>query len=222
MPRYRHVLFDLDGTLADTSRDLAAAANHVREARGLPNLSIDAVCAFVGEGARRLVERVLPPAPSAEIDDALQTFLAYYARHLLDETTLYPGIETLLSVLGRAGVACSVLSNKPARFCHAVLDGLGVGSRFAAVVGGESLPTRKPHPGGVEYLQAVAGGDREDMLLVGDSRVDQETAVAARVDFCGVTWGFAARDLRSLPGVLLIDTAEQILALVEGAKGPVI
>jgi phosphoglycolate phosphatase len=190
--RYDHVIFDLDGTLADTARDLTAAANHIRRQSNMADLSVPEVCEYVGDGARCLVERVLPGLAAADIERALESFLLYYERHLLDCTRLYPGVDELLGRLTAAGVTCSVLSNKPVAFCRALLQGLGVLDRFGAVIGGDSLAARKPDPGGVEHLRAISGTARERMLLVGDSEIDARTAAAAGIAFCPVTWGFIA------------------------------
>jgi phosphoglycolate phosphatase len=212
--RYDHVVFDLDGTLADTARDLSAAANHVRRQSGLADLPVEQVRDYIGEGARRLLERVLPGFATDDVDRAFESFLRYYEGHLLDCTRLYPGVDELLVRLTGAGVTCSVVSNKPVAFCRALLTGLGVLDRFAAVIGGDSLTARKPDPCGIEHVRAMTGTARERMLLVGDSDIDAKTAIAAGVAFCAVTWGFGAAKFRPLAAPIVIDEPVQLLERV--------
>lgn len=212
--RYDHVAFDLDGTLVDSRADLAAATNHVLASFGLPLIAPETVHRFVGEGARRLVERALGPAHAARVDEGVARFLAYYADHLLDATTLYPGVVAALDALARAGVVLTVLSNKPAGMSRVVLEGLGVAGRFAAVVGGDSLPTRKPDPAGLALLGRVAGAPPGRTLLVGDSTVDLATAANAGVDFCGVAWGLDPATLRAAGPARMVASAAALVALV--------
>lgn len=214
MARLRHVVFDLDGTLADTSQDIAAAANHVRRAHGLPDITVAAVRDLIGEGARRLIARALPGQPAAEIDAALQAFLRYYESHLLDRTRLYPGIEALLAGLRRAGRSCSVLSNKPAMMCQGLVDGLGIASHFELVLGGDSLAARKPDPCGIEHLRARLDLGADTIVMVGDSPIDRDTARAAGVAFCGVAWGFASHALCGDGNVHVATTAADVLRFV--------
>lgn len=200
--RFRHVVFDLDGTLADTAQDIANAANYARRLRGLPDWSLAAVRDCIGDGARQLIARVIPGLSELEIDRALRTFLDHYQTHLLDETRVYPGIDALLDALTDRGVTCSVLSNKPAGLCHQLLVGLGIASHFVAVLGGDSLRAKKPDPCGLEHLQTQLQLPAADMLFVGDSLVDWQTARAAGVAFCGVAWGFATQALPSAARVV--------------------
>src|SRR5262249_10535208 len=136
--------------------------------------------AFVGDGVRALLERALGGADAKEVvDRAMAAFLQHYGAHLLDSTALYPGIRELLDALRHRGVTLSVLSNKPEDLVRRIVDGLGIASCFLAVLGGDSLPTRKPDPAGVHHLLAAAGVTPSQGLLVGDSPIDRDTAAAA-------------------------------------------
>jgi len=218
--RYDHVVFDLDGTLIDSRLDLAAAVNHVRRGLGMSELSVENVCEYVGEGARVLVQRSLGIADSARIEPALQTFLEYYGEHLLDHTRPYAGVVDVLDALARAGVTLSVLTNKPEDKSRAILEGLGLLDRFIAVVGGDSVPSRKPDPAGIECLRARTATPPERLLLVGDSDVDMRTAAAAGVAFCGVAWGFKPEKLRSSAPPLWIAKPAELLDLVVEPPAP--
>jgi phosphoglycolate phosphatase len=212
---FEHVVFDLDGTLVDSRADLAAAVNHVLRGFGLPELSVETLSGYVGEGARVLVQRALGPARQELVAPALDVFLTYYGAHLLDATRAYPGIPEALEALGRRGVALSVLTNKPVAMSRAILAGLEIASRFVDVVGGDSLPVRKPDPAGVEHLRARTGTPRTRVLLVGDSPIDVRTARAAEVAFCGVGWGLAPDALRAAWPEPLVAHPAELVALVE-------
>lgn len=211
---FDHVAFDLDGTLIDSRADLVAAVNHVRGTLGLPPEPPETLYAYVGEGARALVERALGPERRDLWQTGVETFMAWYGAHLLDATVPYPGMVDVLDALAAHGVATSVLTNKPIGFSRAILDGLGLAPRFVDVVGGDSLPTRKPDPAGVEHLRSRTGTPPARMLLVGDSTIDLATARAARVRFCGVTWGFVPAALRAARPEHLVSDAAELLALI--------
>jgi phosphoglycolate phosphatase len=209
------IIFDLDGTLIDSRADLTAAVNHVLRGFAVPELPIEVVTGYVGEGARLLVQRALGVSNSALFDEGLRQFLAYYGAHLLDHTHPYPGVREMLVALAARGATLSVLSNKPQAMSRAILDGLGLSSHFVAVLGGDSLPARKPDPAGVEYLCALTGTPADRVLVVGDSLVDLRTAAAAAVDFCGVTWGFAPEALRAAAPARIIDDPHELLGLAK-------
>lgn len=210
MSRFYHLIFDLDGTLVDTKDDLAAATNHMLAVLGLPQLTLSQVASFVGNGARVLVEKALGPDQAHLVDCGFEVFMRYYSAHLLDHTRLYGGIDSLLSEIRRLGVVLSVLTNKPETPSRAILSGLGLDPLFIDVVGGDTLPVKKPNPQGVLYLQRQANIALQETLLIGDSRVDYDTGVAAGVAVCGVTWGFGAADFATLTPQFLVDTAEQL------------
>jgi phosphoglycolate phosphatase len=211
---YRHVAFDLDGTLIDSRADIAAAVNHVLRSFDLAEIDVATVSHYVGEGARVLVERALGPGRQALVERGFERFVAYYDRHLLDATRPYPGIPEALAALAGDGIVLSVLTNKPVAMTRAILDGLDLAPRFVAVLGGDSLPVRKPDPAGLAELCALTATPPEQMLLVGDSEIDVRTARAASVAFCGVTWGFGSEAVRAADAAHLIDHPEELVALV--------
>jgi phosphoglycolate phosphatase len=140
--------------------------------------------------------------------------MEYYEVHLLDQTRTYTGIEPFLAAAHAQGMILSVLTNKPEAPSRAIVSGLGLASFFTAIVGGDTLPTKKPNPQGIAYLQRLTGIDLNATLLIGDSGVDCETGRAAGVATCGVTWGFGAKDLAALPPQFIVDTPEQLGRLV--------
>ena len=190
MKRPSALVFDLDGTLIDSRRDITTAINRMRADLGLPPLVLEQVVTMVGEGARLLVERALGPFfPPDQVDEALERYLGYYGDVCLDETRPYPGVEEMLAELaGRYPLA--LLSNKGEALSRKILDGLGLAARFREVLGGDSLPTRKPDPTGLQVLADRLGVPVEDLMLVGDTWVDAETARNAGCLFALVEWGF--------------------------------
>jgi phosphoglycolate phosphatase len=215
-PAFAHVVFDLDGTLVDTGDDLAAATNHVLRSLGLPTVDGATLRTYVGDGARTLVSRALGPERAGLVDDGVERFLAYYRRHLLDATHPYPGMTALLEVLRARAVTVSVVTNKAEALSRPILEGLGLLRWIDFLVGGDSLPTRKPDPAGLRRVLTLAATPAERALMVGDSPIDRDTARAAGVAFCGVTWGFAPGLLRAgNPASLLVDDAAALQGLVE-------
>ncbi|HEY0514823.1 MAG TPA: HAD-IA family hydrolase [Thermoanaerobaculia bacterium] len=184
------LVFDLDGTLIDSRRDITTAINRMRAELSLPPLALATVITMVGEGARLLVERALGPGFSPEqVDAALARYLQLYEDVCLDETRAYPGIEEMLAVLaGRYPLA--LLSNKGEALSRKILDGLGLSRFFREILGGDSLPTRKPDPSGLLVLAGRLGVPLDHLLLVGDTWIDAETAHNAGSPFALVEWGF--------------------------------
>lgn len=210
----RAVVFDLDGTLIDSAVDLALAVNHALARLGLPERPLPEIAGFVGEGARRLVERAVAPHGDL-VEPALALWWEHYRAHLLDHTTLYPGIGELLR---SARVPLAVHTNKPGALARRALDGLGVLGRFAAVLGGDEA-ARKPDPSGTRALLAGLGVAPAASLFVGDSVIDVELARAVPMPLAAVTWGLVAEErLVAAGATMLIRQANQLLPLV-GATG---
>ena len=205
------LIFDLDGTLIDSRLDLANAVNAMRSHLGMSVLAIEVVSSYVGNGAPLLVRRALgEQATETEVANALVFFMEYYAAHDLEHTTLYPGVRESLDRFRDAGKRMAVLSNKPAPMSREILEGLGVGSHFFRIFGGDSFEQKKPDPVGVETLMREAGVDRARTMMVGDSSVDLATAHNAGIASCGVTYGFKPESLKDPAPDLLVDRMEQL------------
>ncbi len=190
------VVFDLDGTLADSSKDLADGVNLLLAELGGRRLPDDDVVRMVGEGVEVLVARALAaggvdPAPPDAV--SLDRFVAIYEARMLVHTRVYPGIpEALRHTAGVARLA--VLTNKPARETAGLLRGLAIDEFFGdAVVAGDGPLPRKPDPAGLRHLMALLGAAPETTLMVGDSRIDLETARAAGTAVCLARYGFGFR-----------------------------
>ena len=211
---YRLVIFDLDGTLLNTIGDLAEAANHMLTLRGLPLHDYDTYCTFVGNGILRLVERALPEplrSPSY-VAEARADFLDYYIRHIACKTCPYAGISDLLATLQKRGVRMAVASNKFQAGTEQLVAHYFPEIRFEAVFGQRPEVPLKPDPAVVEEILALTGVAREEVLYVGDSGVDIETAHAAGVRAIGVSWGFRDREeLKHAAADRIIDRAEELL-----------
>lgn len=211
----RLVVFDLDGTLVDSARDLATAVNAMlaRLSPAAPPLAEAEVRGFIGEGARLLVSRSLARAGvSHPPEDALPVFMDCYRARMLDTTRPYPGLDETLDALDSHTLA--VLTNKPGDLSRAILDSLGLNGRFARVYGGGDLPARKPDPCGLVRIMADTGMQRAATVMVGDSAIDVLTGRAAGVFTVGVTYGFAPESLRATPPDVLIDDLRELAAVV--------
>jgi phosphoglycolate phosphatase len=207
----RLAIFDLDGTLVDSLDDLHASVNHALAAVRLPLRSREEVHGFVGEGARRLVERAVAPREDL-LEPALAAWRAHYEVHCLDRTRAYPGLEALLE---RATCTLAVHTNKPGALARKILAGLGLLPRFAAVTGGDEAP-RKPDPTGALALMARASVSPAETILVGDSGVDAATARAAGIAFVAVTWGFGSRaELAAAGAAAVVDDPAGLAAWLE-------
>ncbi len=184
------VVFDLDGTLVDSSGDLAAAASRMAVEFGGRSLSQSEVIAMVGDGAAMLVRRALTAAGvDPETPEALPRFLALYDACLLDTTRLYPGVLGALESL-EPTATLAVLTNKPGHPATRLIDALGVGHYFVEIVGGDGPWPRKPDPAGLVALRTHCPGG--PVVMVGDSPVDAETAARAGAAFVLAGYGFGA------------------------------
>jgi phosphoglycolate phosphatase len=206
LSRARLAIFDLDGTLVDSVEDLTAAVNHGLALAGLPSRSRDEVRRFIGDGARVLLERAVGPRRD-KLEEALAGWREHYTAHLLQHTRPYPGVAEALAGAGRT---LAVQTNKPGPMARRILEGLGLLSRFAVVLGGGEAPA-KPDPTGARTILEQVGARPEDTLFVGDSLVDLATARNAGLAFVGVTWGLVSRAELSRAGAAdLVDRAEEL------------
>ncbi len=214
------VIFDLDGTLLNTIDDLGYAANHALRTSGFPTHEISSYQLYVGNGVRKLIERVLPPdSRSADtINKLLGLFLEYYDRHLTDHTVPYPGIDELLNSLADSGINLAVASNKYQSATSRLIARFFPRLPFCAVHGMRPGVPAKPDPSIVFNILAANPTSKDSVLYVGDSGVDMETARRACIESVGVTWGFRpAAELRQFYAEHIVSEPESILKI---AKSP--
>ncbi len=205
------LVFDLDGTLIDSKRDLVLAVNAMRRKMRLDPLDAELVSSYVGDGLQKLVERALGPSFTPEqIGQAMDFFLDYYRAHMLDNTVTYPGVREALEALRSRPLA--VLTNKPVKFSHAILGGLGIASYFRQVYGGNSFETKKPDPFGMNTLLSEFQVTPRQAMLVGDSVVDIQTARNAGTWSAGVSYGLGSAQLPTLPPDILLDSLADLPA----------
>jgi len=217
----RLFIFDLDGTLINSRADIALALNLALARVDMPSLTESRIADFVGEGVPKLVQRALRAITGHEpgsnlVLNIIRLFREEYGNHLLDQTRLCPGVEEALKRLSWASFA--VVTNKPEGFSRRILDGLGIGNRFCAIFGGDSVEKRKPHPEAL--LKAMSAGQAapSETAMVGDSGVDIEAGKAAGVTTCGVLGGFRPREELEAAGCDLL--LESLFELPDYFRSP--
>lgn len=203
------VVFDLDGTLVDTAPDLCRALNHVLTHEGRAHVAPDDLRHMVGHGARVLMTKGMAatgaPATDADLDRLLPVFLDYYGTHIADESKPFDGVNALLEVLGARGVAMGVCTNKPEGLARDLLDALGLSRHFGAILGGDSLPVRKPDPAPLLKTLELMATPPAGAVMVGDSRTDVDTARAAGIPVICVSFGFTDVPVATLKPDAIID-----------------
>jgi phosphoglycolate phosphatase len=208
------VVFDLDGTLIDSRADIVDAVTFtLRENGGRPRTA-DEIASYVGDGARILLARAFDlPTTDSRLDEALETFLAYYGRHGADHTTLMPGTQEALEAL--SGLPLSICTNKARVATELVVDRLGLRGSFECIVAGGDLPERKPHPMPLRHIASHLGVSTRSLLMVGDGPQDVECGRAAGARTVGVLGGFSDEaTLRSAKPDALIHGLSELSALV--------
>ncbi len=210
------IILDLDGTLIDSSRDLAISTNATREQFGLTPLPQETINSYVGNGAAVLVRRAMGVEASDEnVAHALAYFLEYYRTHALEHTRLYEGIREMIEEMAAQGHRLAVLTNKPRKISFDILEALWIEHFFFLVYGGDSLVNKKPDPEGILRIAQEAGCALGQTLMVGDSRVDIETARNAGVRSCGVAWGFQPETFPESVPDFLIERPDELFAVID-------
>lgn len=212
---YSAVLFDLDGTLVDSADDIAEAVNRTLCERSLQRQPVARIHGWIGEGVRVLLERALHAAHSdATVDEVLPDLMRHYAATLLLHARLYPGAEETLRALRAQGVLLALCTNKPSRFLLPLMRHLGVADCFDAMVGGDSLPQRKPDPRPLLHIAERFALAPQQCLMVGDSRTDAEAANAAHMPLALVDYGYhRGFDVRAAGAVAVLHDLRELLTL---------
>jgi phosphoglycolate phosphatase len=210
------VIFDFDGTVAASWRDLATALNRTLREAGFATASGSEVRRWVGEGLPRLLQQALPA--DARRPERFEPIYAqlyhHYERCCLDTTTLYPGMAECLARLDRTDVL-ALLSNKPGRLLEHMAAELGVAGHFRAVVGGDALLVRKPDPALVRHVVQIVDFRPRQIWMIGDSALDVDTGRAAGAHTIGCTWGLRGRhELQTAGAEFLADHPSEIPALI--------
>jgi phosphoglycolate phosphatase len=213
--RGRLIAFDLDGTLIDSSRDLADSVNELLGQLGAAPLPLESVTTMIGEGAKVLIRRALAASGIPEDAGAIERFLEIYDARLLNHTRPYRGIPEVVRA-ARKHARVAVLTNKPLAPSEKVLAGLGMRDLFDDVIGSDGPYPRKPDPAGLRALMERAGATPDRTLMVGDSRIDYETAKSAETRCCLVAYGFSNHTLEG------ISTNAALIAADASALGAII
>ena len=209
---FRTVVFDLDGTLADTAPDLTTALNHALGELGRPPIPAEEVRHMVGHGARALLKRGLAEtgeASEALVERGFPLFLAYYEAHIADGTRPFAGAEAALDELAGIGVNLAICTNKLEALSRRLIAALGWTARFPVVIGGDTLTYRKPHPAPLIVAIDESGGG--PAMFVGDSITDTLTARDANVPCIAVTFGYSDRPVEELGADQLIGHFDELV-----------
>lgn len=210
------VVWDLDGTLVNSELDLAHSINAMLRHFKRPELPIETIGTFIGDGAPMLVRRALgDPSHEDFVKEALEYFLLYYREHKLDNTYVYDGVVPALRSIaaGQNGTSArrqAVLTNKPVRPSRDIVAALGLGVFFTQIYGGNSFETKKPDPLGAKTLMRELGVSPAETVMIGDSQNDSLTAKNAGMWSIGVTYGFAPESLKHAPPDAVVDTPAEI------------
>jgi len=193
--RFQAILFDLDGTLIDSAPDLAGAANDMRLARGLDALPLSKFRPLVGSGARGMVGRALDVAPGDPTFEVVRDeFLERYEARMTAQTALFEGIAPVLDALDRAGMPWAIVTNKATRFGEPLVHALGLGSRAATLVCGDTTAHSKPHPAPLLEAARRLGVSPAGCVYVGDDRRDVVAGRAAGMETVAVAWGYLGEE----------------------------
>jgi haloacid dehalogenase superfamily, subfamily IA, variant 1 with third motif having Dx(3-4)D or Dx(3-4)E len=212
------LLFDFDGTLADTAASLAAAANHVRQQHSLPPLPASAYRCYASGGVRALLRVGLSITPDdAGFGEARQCFLAYYAEHLAEDISLFPGIAELLDDIDARRFRWGIVTNKAMSLVVPVAKHLGIVERAAVIVAGDTTPYSKPHPAPLVHAMRQIGATPAQCIYIGDDHRDILAAHAAELPGVAVRWGYHPPDdpIETWNADACIDHPRQLLPLVD-------
>ncbi len=208
---FKLIIFDLDGTLVDTSIDITNALNYALKPYGLKDLTVDDTVKMVGEGITRLIEKLLGDKKFQARDDVIKKFLDYYSEHLIDYSNVYPHVRETIKKLD--GYKKAVISNKREYLSTELLDKLDLLKYFNLVIGSDTTPKKKPSAIPVIYAVTKLGVGPQESIMVGDSNYDIEAGKKAGVKTVAVTYGYRERQYL-MDADYMIDSIEELLTLL--------
>jgi phosphoglycolate phosphatase len=207
-------IFDFDGTLIDTTQDIAASVNATLAQLGEPQLTEEEIQSNVGDGVLKLLKRCLMASHQDRIEEAVRLFRDHYGSHLVVHTVLYPGVREILEHFSSKKMA--ILTNKPERYIAPILERLGIQERFECAIGGDGSSVPKPSREPVREILKHCGVDEGRVVMVGDSRVDVETGKLGDVLTCAFTGGYRSREeLEEARPDYIIDRMDQLKDLFD-------
>jgi phosphoglycolate phosphatase len=216
MPEKIHIdliIFDLDGTIAETRQDIADAANYMLGRLNLPHKPEEVITSYVGNGIKKLIERCLPDASSKVREKAFDHFVEYYGNHLTDNTYLYPGMIDFLEKASTKKMA--VLSNKAEDFTKKIIQDLGVEKYFAIVMGSNQQFPKKPEPDSIDHIVKTLECTKRKTIIIGDTKNDIIAGQAAGIYTCAVSYGFRNKErLQKYNSDFMIDSIDELLHII--------
>jgi phosphoglycolate phosphatase len=192
--KYKLIIFDLDGTLADTAPDVHFSMNILRSDLGLPPILLEEAKKAIGPGPELFVKHITSNDGNVNIPKTVKHFRRIYSQHLLDKTKLFPGILELIEYLHNNNFILIVVTNKPGRYSKQILAGLDISKYFKEILGPEDVKHQKPAPDSILKALDLAGVKANDALMVGDSEYDVRAALAAKIDVCAVEYGYSDKE----------------------------
>jgi phosphoglycolate phosphatase len=208
------LVFDLDGTLADTAPDLLSSLNHCLTLENIEPVDAATLKSYVGHGARVMLERAFSarrrPLPVEKLDTLQAVFFEHYRKEMPGKSKLYPGVKRVMDEFAGKGFLLAICTNKLESMSVRLLEGLGVAERFAAICGGDTFPYRKPDPRHLFDTIAHAGGAADRSVMIGDSRTDIDTAKAAGIPVIAVDFGYSDRHVREFEPSRIISHFDEI------------
>jgi phosphoglycolate phosphatase len=216
MSQLKAIIFDLDGTLVDSARDLQEATNTLLAQEGLRQISLDEVKSMIGDGVAKLVERAISATGGdlMRLPELVAQFLRIYEANASRYTEAYPGVVDTLADLRRMGFPLAVVTNKPYTATIDILETLGLQRFFEVVIGGDTLPERKPHPAPILMALKRLGVPPEAALMVGDNYHDVQAAHAAGIRAFAVTYGYSHKPHAELGADRLLETMPELLPVI--------